>query len=170
MGPRGPSTHLDEPRWHPRDAPDALTLFWVQNVAIVAWHKAITPAVLEDLRELIASRRAEFPGGMSFVHVGSAQFSIMDPESRDACVRVIRSLKDHIAVTAVVGKPGSFLASAARSVATSILALARLSRPIRFHERVLELLDWFPDEHEKLTRVSLDVDRFRRALQQAERL
>jgi hypothetical protein len=170
MASVGSAIHPNEQPWRVPSAPDVLSVFGIQNVLIVVWHKPASAAVVETLSELVTQLRAEHSTGMSFIHVGSAQFSLIDPATRDACVRILKSLKDYAATTAVIGKANGFLGSAARSVVTSVLAISRASTTIRFHERAEELFEWLPAEHKQRTGIELDIDPLRQLLLQAERL
>ncbi|MET0388958.1 MAG: hypothetical protein ABW321_23495 [Polyangiales bacterium] len=149
-------------------APDDVSLFWVENVAIMVWHRPVTAPVLEALHALAAPRRAQYPSGMSFVHLGQVQMSMMDSATRDVFVRVLRELNTYMAATAVVAKASGFWASTVRSVVTGILVLSRVSHETRFHEHAEELLDWLPAKHEQITGIKLDNEQLRRVLLKAE--
>lgn len=157
----------DEPL-HVAMAPDALSLFWVENVGIFAWHKPMTAPVIEAVHAMSAARRARYPTGMSFVHIGRAPFTGMDSATRDVFVRVLRELNRYVVATAIVAGSGGFWASAVRSIATGIMVLSRVSHEIRFHDRAEELLTWLPAKHEQATGIKLDIERLRAVLHRAE--
>jgi hypothetical protein len=108
----------DDDAVHVTVGPDVVALFWVENVAIMAWRGHATPAVVEELFELSKAQRQRFPSGMSCIHVGRAQLALMDSETRDVFVRVTRELSGYIAATALVTHASGFMASTLRSIAT----------------------------------------------------
>lgn len=148
-------------------APDAVGLYWVDNVAIMAWHQSPTAAVVEALHASAEPRRKRYPSGMSFVHLGRAQFSLLDGETRQVFVRLLRELDSYVAATAIVTRASGFLASTLRSIATGIVVLSRTQVEVRFHDRPEEVLDWLPERHERVTGIKLDVDRLRHVLTKA---
>jgi hypothetical protein len=157
----GEPSHLDI-------APDALSVYWVQNVAIMVWHKGPSALLIDALHQSAAPRRARYPSGMSFVHLGHVQLSMLDGPTREAFVRVLRELEGYAASTAIVTRASGFWASTLRSVATGIVVLARSQVELRFHERSEELLSWLPARHEAVTGIKLDVEHLRRTLLRAE--
>jgi hypothetical protein len=157
----------DEPM-HAAIAPDVASLFWVENVAIMAWHKPATAAVVEELHARGKPQRDRYPSGMSFVHVGRAQLSLMDAETRDVFVRLSRELNAYVVATAFVTHASGFMASTLRSIVTGVLVLSRTSHEIRIHERGEEVLSWLPAKHLKATGVTIDEAHLRRVLAKAE--
>jgi hypothetical protein len=160
----------DDEALHVDGAPDVLSLFWVENVAILAWHKPATAAAVEGLYALSKPQRERYPSGMSFIHVGRAQLSLMDAQARDVFVRVSRELGGYIVASAFVTHASGFMASTLRSVVTGVLVLSRTSHEIQIHERGEEVLAWLPAKHAKATGVTLDEDQLRRTLAKAETL
>jgi len=148
-------------------APDVVSLYWYENVGIMAWHQAPSAAVIEALHAGAADRRARYPSGMSFIHFGRVQISLLDSETRQAFVRILRELQHYVAATALITRANGFWASTLRGVATGIVVLSRSAAEIRFHERPEELLDWLPARHERVTGVKLDPEQFLRVLQRA---
>jgi hypothetical protein len=148
-------------------APDVVSLYWVDNVAIMAWHRNPTAPVIDALHRAAEPQRRQFPSGMSFVHLGRVQLAMLDPEGRQAFVRVAQELGSYNVATAIVARASGFWASTLRSIATGIVVLARTPIDLRFHEHPEELLEWLPAKHEEKTGIKLDVDRLRRILLQA---
>lgn len=155
---------------HVAFAPDVLSLFWVSNVAIMVWHKPASGAVIEGLHALGAPKRAQYPSGMSFVHMGPVRFARLDSGTRDAFVKALREMGDTMAVTVLVARARGFVASTLRSVATHLLVLARVKHEVYLTDHALELLEWLPEKHAELTGVELDRDELRRVLEHAERI
>jgi hypothetical protein len=151
-------------------APDIVSLFWVQNIAVMLWHKPATRAVIEGLHDLAAPKRAKYPTGMSFVHVGPVRYARLDGETRDAFVKNMRELAGYMAVTALVADAQGFVASTLRSVATNLLVLARIKHEVYLQDRVAQLLEWLPAKHEQLTGVHIDPAELARVLEHVERL
>lgn len=145
-------------------------MMWVQNIGIVVWHAAPTASIVDRLWEEAAEVRAKYPGGMSFVHVGSTEAVRMDSAARESFLRILKEFRSSMAATAIVARAEGFLASTVRSVVTGILVLSRVSHEIRFHENALEVLEWLPEKHSSATGVTVDLDRLRSALLQAEQL
>lgn len=150
-------------------APDHVVMYWVQNVMVMAWSKPVTAPVLEALHTMTQARRPHYPTGMSFVHVGRAEMAMMDSAARQAFVRTSRDLDGYTASTAILTRASGFLASTLRSIATSILVLARTDIELRINQRPEEVLEWLPARHESVTGIKLDLDEFRRVLQLAVR-
>jgi hypothetical protein len=169
MAREGPSPAVG-PAEHVSFAPDAVSLFWVESIAIMAWHKAPSARVMDALHELASPRRVRYPTGMSFIHIGRVEYALIDNATRDVFVRVTKELDKYIVATAVVARASGFLASTVRSVATGILVLAKVSHEIRFHERAEELMEWLPERHERATGVALDRGLLQATLLHAESL
>lgn len=163
-----PLSTPDDEAVHVTVAPDVVSLFWVENVAIMAWRGHATPAVVEELFELSKAQRERFPTGMSCIHVGRAQLGLMDSETRDVFVRVSRELNGYIVATALVTHASNFMVSTLRSIVTGVLVLARTLHELHIHERSDELLGWLPEKHAKLTGVKLDEAQLMRVLAKAE--
>jgi hypothetical protein len=150
-------------------APDAVTVYWVQNVVIMAWSKPVTAPVLEALHAMVQAKRPRYPTGMSFVHVGRAEMAFMDSDTRQTFVRTSRELDGYTAATAILTRASGFLASTLRSIATGILVLARTNVELRFNERAEEVIEWLPEQHEKVTGTKLDVEMLLHVLRMAAR-
>jgi hypothetical protein len=148
-------------------APDHVHMYWVQNVGIMAWYKPVTAPVLEALHNQTQARRAQYPSGMSFVHVGRAEMALIDSATRQMFVRTARDLDGYTAATAILTRASGFLASTLRSVATGILVLARTDVELRINERPEEVIEWLPARHEAVTGLKLDVDHLLRVLNTA---
>jgi hypothetical protein len=150
-------------------APDAVTLYWVQNVVIMAWRKPVTAPVLEALHAMVQAQRVRYPSGMSFVHVGRAEMAFMDAATRQTFVRTSRELDGYTAATAILTRASGFLASTLRSIATGILVLSRANVDLRFNERPEEVIEWLPEPHESKTGIKLDVEMLLHVLRRAAR-
>jgi hypothetical protein len=148
-------------------APDAVTLYWVQNVAIMAWMKPVTAQVLEALHSKTMAQRLRYPTGMSFVHVGRAEMAFMDSAARQMFVRTSRELDHYTVATAILTRASGFLASTLRSIATGILVLARTDVDLRFNERPEEVIEWLPEVHASATGIKLDVEMLLHVLRNA---
>lgn len=148
-------------------APDVLSLYWVENVGIVCWHKPLSAPVIEALHREAEPQRRRYPSGMSFVHIGQPEYALIDAATRETFVRILKELDGYAAATAIIVRASGFWASALRSVATGIVFLARSSAELRLHENVDELMAWLPAKHEAVTGVKLDLERLRRVLNKA---
>jgi len=148
-------------------APDVVSLYWVDNVAIMAWHDYATAPVIEALHRSAEPQRKRFPKGMSFVHLGRVQLTTLDADTRQAFVRIAQELGAYNVATAIVTRASGFWASTLRSIATGIVVLARSPVELRFHDDPEELLEWLPAKHEEKTGIKLDVERLRRVLLKA---
>jgi hypothetical protein len=147
--------------------PGTLSLYWVENVAILAWHQPITAAAMEAMYALVEPQRERYPTGMSFVHIGRGQHAMVDAEARAVIVRILRELDHYTAAVAIVARASGFWASTLRSVATGITVVARSKVEVRFHEEVEEVVEWLPSKHEQMTGVMLDRDQLLRVLRAA---
>jgi hypothetical protein len=149
-------------------APAALTLFWVQNVAIILWHEPATARVVEELDKLCEPGRTKYPTGISVVHFGGIRIAQLDAETREVMARNMREHKHQVLTTAIVSPVSGFFSSTLRSVATGILVLARAQLELRLHNRAEEVLGWLPEAHQKRCGVELDRAELRRVLLHAE--
>jgi len=147
--------------------PDTLSLFWVDNVAIIVWHSTPNAVAVQGLYELSSAKRVQFPTGMSVIHIGRVQLAMMDAAARDVFVSTLRELKEYMAATAIVSPANGFWASTLRSVATGILVLARVPHEIRFHDRVEDVMEWLPARHREVTGVHVEAERLREQLAHA---
>jgi hypothetical protein len=149
-------------------ASDALSLYLFENVAIIAWHKASSAADIAVLYELVCKQKAQYPAGMSFIHIGQVRHESVKDEPRAEFIRCLRDLNSYIVATAIVTHASGFLASALRSVVTGLLVLARISHDLRFHESVEEIFEWLPAKHEQATGVKLDIEQLRAVMAKAQ--
>ncbi len=154
-----PSVALADEPIRAASGPDVVELYWVDNVAIMAWRRPPTADVVEELHRAAEPQRRKYPNGMSFVHMGRVQLAMMDAATRHVFVRVLQELDGYVAATAIVSPASGFWASTLRSIATGIVVLARSQVDIRFHDRPVELLEWLPERHEERTGVKLDPQR-----------
>jgi hypothetical protein len=151
-------------------APDMLSLFWVDNIAIMVWHSSPSAALVEELHRSAEPRRRQFPGGMSFVHIGRVQLAMLDTEARDVFVRISRELQGYMAAVVFFAKASGFLASTLRSIVTGVLVLARSTSEVHYCDDVETLLTWLLPKHTARTGVTIDVERLRRVLVEATSL
>ena len=77
-----PAAAADDEPIRLASAPNVLSLYWVENVAVLVWHETGTAAVIEALHASAAPQRERYPSGMSCVHLGRVQLSIMDGPAR----------------------------------------------------------------------------------------
>jgi hypothetical protein len=159
---------LDEQPIKLTSAPNDVSLYWLENVAIMAWHTKVTAPVIEALHVESEPRRKRYPTGMSFVHIGRVEYAMMDAATRDAFVRLGRELGTYTVATAIVAGASGFLASTLRSIATGILVMSNQHVELRFHAKAEEVAEWLPEKHERGTGVKLDPERLRRLLVRAE--
>jgi hypothetical protein len=167
MGSNAPAMPPDDAPMRLDIAPDVVSLYWVDNVGIMVWHKPASAAVVDALHEIARPQRARYPTGMSFVHIGRVQLSLIDSATRQAFVRVLKDMREYVAATAVIAQANGFWANTVRSVTTAIVGLSRSPVEVRFHERPDELLEWLPARHKRVTGIELDVERLRRVLSNA---
>jgi hypothetical protein len=148
-------------------APEVLTIYWVDNIGILVWHLPPTAAVVEALHRSSESRRKQYPTGMSFVHIGRVQLALLDPDARDAFVRITRELQGYVAAAVFLAKASGFMASALRSIVTGVLVLARSTSDIHYCDNPESVLTWLPPRHAAKTGVTIDFERLRRVLLEA---
>lgn len=148
-------------------APHVVTLYWVQNVMIMAWRESVTAPVIEEVHRAAEPQRKRYPTGMSFVHMGRVQLTMLDSDTRQAFVRILQELSGYTAATAIVTPATGFWASALRSIATGIVVLSRAQVDLRIHERPEEVVEWLPAKHEEKTGIKVDLERLRRVLLRA---
>jgi hypothetical protein len=144
--------------------PGVLSLYWVDNVALLAWRARPTSLVVEEMVRAFEARRAQYPGGMSIVHIGQLSNAMVDAETRETFRRTTAQLDNYLVAVAFVAPGGGFLASTLRSLVTGIMLMVRSSAPYRFHECAEDVLEWLPEIHEQRTHVKLDGARLREAL------
>lgn len=144
--------------------PEAVSLYWVDNVAIMAWREPVTARVADAIFERAEPQRKRYPGGISYVHIGRVEYAMMDGAARRSLARMGRELGNQVISVAVVVRASGFLASTLRSICTGIMVMANQDVELRFHTQPEEVLSWLPAKHEKTGGVKLNVERLRRAL------
>ncbi|HKP61588.1 MAG TPA: hypothetical protein VJV78_32885 [Polyangiales bacterium] len=163
----GPASAADDEPFRLDSAPNAVALYWVENIAVMAWHEMATAPVIEALHASAADRRERYPSGMSYIHIGRVELAMMDSATRGTFVRIAKELGTYSACTAIVTQASGFWASTLRSIVTGIRVLSGTPSEIRFHEKVEEVLEWLPEAHSARTGVKIDLDRLRRVLLKA---
>jgi len=154
----------------PASASGIFSLFWFENIGIVAWHERPTPESADALADLLLASREQHPSGISLVHIQHYPPEMLTPETRSVFARKLKELGDHVIATAVVTHTSGFIASTLRSMATGILALGGKRIDLRFHERPEELLDWLPAKHEERSGVKVDRVKLRSTLLRIDRM
>lgn len=147
--------------------PGILSLYWVDNIAVLAWPGRPTARVVEDMVQAFEVRREQYPTGMSIVHIGRLPNAMLDADAREAFRRTTAQLDNYLVAVAFVAPGDGFMASTLRSLVTGIMLMVRSAAPYRFHERVDEVLEWLPDAHRQRTGVSVDGPRLRETLELA---
>jgi hypothetical protein len=145
-------------------APNAVSWLWVENVAICGWSQPASAAIIDGLQAASEPHRQRYPRGLSFVHIGRVELTLMDADTRKAFVHVLRDLGASVAACAIVTHASGFRASAMRSVITGIVVLSRSPVEVRFHDHPEAVLEWLPEKHEQVTGVRIEADRLREAM------
>ena len=149
-------------------APDALTMYWLDNVAVVIWHAPPTAPVVDAWYAMIAPELLRHQK-VSMVHASPVKHAVLDSATRDSYVRGAKQAGPHTAVTAVLAPALGFWASTLRSVVTGIMALSGVRTTMRFCDNAEEVLAWLPESHERATGRPVDLEQLRQLLDEAER-
>jgi hypothetical protein len=134
--------------------------------------RSMAPAAAADdepIRLTSAPQRERYPSGMSFVHLGRVQLSMMDGPARAVFVRIAKELGGYIAATAIVTQASGFWAGTLRSVVTGIMVMSSTPSELRFHDNVEEVFEWLPERHLQVTGLQVDLERLKRVLAKAAR-
>lgn len=148
----------------PASAPGVFSLYWFENIAIILWHTQPTPEAPDALTALLVESRERFPSGISAIHIQHFTPKMLAAETRNGFARSIKAVHGHIIATAVVTHASGFMASTLQSMATGIVALARMRVDLRFHERPEEIIEWLPAKHEQHCGVKIDSVKLRAML------
>ena len=100
------------------------------------------------------------------VHLVKVRLSIPDESARTAMVRTMKARS--VTSVGMVVEASGFVMGMLRSVITSVRLLSEGRFEYRIFANIDELSEWLPDEHRERTGVTLDKERLRRALQQAD--
>lgn len=130
--------------------PGVVSLYGFENITIIVWHGKPTVAAAEELTRVSQRRRAEFPHGISAVHLVQVTFEMPDGPTRDTFVKLLRDGGGKLAVVCVVIRGGGFWASAMRSLLTGLRVLSRGSFDLGLHTDLAAAVDYLlPRHHEK---------------------
>jgi hypothetical protein len=105
---------------------------------------------------------------LSYVHLVPNRLELPDPAARSALLDLTRDYGARTACVAVVVGGMGFWASAIRGFVTGIRVVAPRSIEFRMHAEIAELVEWFPDEHQRRTGVRLEPSELLRQLEHAQ--
>lgn len=135
--------------------PGVISLYGYENVTIIVWHGRPTVAAAEALTRVSQRRRAEFPHGISAVHLVQVTSEMPDGPTRDAFVKLLREGGGKLAVLCVVVRGGGFWASATRSLLTGLRVLSRGSFDLGLHTDLGAAIDYLLPRHHAKTGVPI---------------
>lgn len=136
-------------------APGVVSLYGLENLTIIVWHGKPTVAAAEELARVSKRRRAEFPQGISAVHLVPATFELPDGPTRDTFVQLLRDGDGKLAVVCVVIRGAGFWVSAMRSLLTGLRVLSRGSVDLGLHTDLGAAIDYLLPRHHEKTSVPL---------------
>jgi hypothetical protein len=141
-----------------------------RNLSIGLWAgQATLDAVLRVVR--IAERmRESHPEGHSGVVFVLDSAAAPTPDAQAAFAQLIDDRMTTISCTAIVVEGQGFWASGIRSSITKMRLAAAGSVKLRVHDRIDELLEWLPAEHQRRTGVEFRKSELRRVLEAAREL
>lgn len=139
------------------DEPNTLTIGALSNVLVVVWRAQATPEALTRLSRAMSWMHTNHPRVHSSVHVIVNGAQPPTPEGQKHVVQLLR--QSNAACIAAVYMGSGFWASALRSNTTQMVMQSHSNVELRQHERVEELVDWFPARHAARTAVRIRPER-----------
>jgi hypothetical protein len=148
--------------------PATVTLFMLENVAILVWFAQPSAPAIDRVDRQLASLRAGAAVALSIIHIVKAPLQLPDDASRSRMVHVMKA--HDVALVAMVVNESGFMLSMMRSVITGLRVLTAGRFDYRIDRTVDAVVTWFPKMHEGRTAVAIDTQQLLRTLQAADAL
>jgi hypothetical protein len=140
-------------------APD-LTLAAVGEVYVYIHRSTFAVEYLDIMKRhenaFALERKRPFPV-LSILDVKGADFFPFGKEARDAAVELTRATASHVSCCAIVFDRSGFVASAIRSIATTINILAKPGYPMRVFGAMQPALTWIEYRLDDASRADFDA-------------
>jgi hypothetical protein len=149
------------------DAAEGVTMFMLENVAVVIWFQQPTAASVERLDRRIANLRFGQRQAMTMVHLVKVRLQVPDDASRTAMLRLMTD--NDVKLMVVVLPGGGFVVSMLRSVITGLRVLMGNRFDFRFDESIDSVAASVPKQHRAKTGVEIDPQRLLDLLRAADR-
>jgi hypothetical protein len=138
-----------------------------RNLTIGLWAGQATLDAVLRVAQISERMREAHPEGHSSVVFVLAGAPAPTPDAQAAFAHVLDDRTTALSCTAIVVEGDGFWASGIRSAITQARLAAAGSVKLRVHDRIDELLEWFPAEHQRRTEVALRKSELRRVLEAA---
>jgi hypothetical protein len=129
------------------------------NLYVARWESSLALDGARQIRQVLARRYRELNKRVSSVHVVplDAALGLPDKETRDELAQMMERCGQMVGCCVIVFEAEGLWASAARSVATGLLTLARRQPyPLTFVRSLDAAVQWLPEPHERFTGERLD--------------
>lgn len=137
----------------------------LRNVMVVYWTSRATGAAAVHVAAATVHVLETYPAGLSAVHVIADKSGLPTPEGRAGLIQIMNEKAAQIASVAVVVGGTGFWASAMRSFITGMRFVSPRNFDLRLHGTVAEVMMWLPQQHARLTGVTLDERQLLRVLE-----
>lgn len=134
------------------------------NVSISRWVGPGTVAAVERLARVGDELRAQYPSGLSSVHLIAENAGMPTAEAREGLVKLMNRKADRVGCIGIVVGGSGFWASAIRSLITGMRAVSSRAYEMKLVGSVGEIVAWLPTQHMKRTEIALDPAELTRAL------
>jgi hypothetical protein len=125
------------------------------NLTITRWQGRGTGPAVERVAKVSAEVRAQYPSGISSVHLIVEGAGLPTPEGREGLVRLMNAHADQLACVAVVVGGTGFWASAIRSLITGMRAMSSRAYELRLVGHIDEVVSWLPAPHAARSGITL---------------
>jgi hypothetical protein len=160
VAPSRPLEHVEILAYQPGHYVFAL---W-RNITIIYWMQQANGTAVLRLQAVTAEVVQAHPEGFSNIHLVKEGAGVPDAEARRGFDAMMQRHPNALACVAIVLMGAGFWASALQSVITGLLMVAPRQFMLRFASRPLDLLGWFPREHEKRTGEVIDAPSLSQAI------
>lgn len=148
------------------EEPNLYTFAMHKNVNIYVWVGAARGDITDRSKQIVAEQVAQFPQGLSTVHVMTHLAQPPTPEARRGFAEIGERFQSSVISVSLVIEREGFWGSAMRSAVTGVqLLMGRADYPMKVHASVDEAAAWMPTQHATRSGVRLDPGEFLIALQ-----
>jgi hypothetical protein len=138
------------------------------NVQIVSWTSRATGPAAIRVSDISGRMATGYPRGFSAIHVIANKVGVPTPDGRSGLMKIMTEQSKSLACVAVVVGGSGFWASTMRSFVTGMRFMTPRNFDLRLHGSSLEVLEWLPERHEKITGVSINAAALARVLSSVE--
>jgi hypothetical protein len=137
------------------------------NVAVTLWVSRGTLPAAERVARVSEELRAQFPNGVSSIHLIREGAALPTSEGRERLIKLMNVGAEQLACVGIVVGGSGFWASAIRSLVTGMRAVSSRAYQLKLAGSIGEIVDWLPALHNKRTGSAITAAELQRALEAA---